>query len=159
MRKNRGLTALLGAFIGSLAQADITFNIINATEKPLEFSLMVPRTTLYSDPKDGSVPAGQSSAFTTNSLLPVCIEKGWSCSKLQPVIHQWGQYVVFVECPKTYNTRKNASLWYKVSGNDNTNLVCRQVSRPKPAATPLATVEPGEQIESENQLEESNDRD
>ena len=132
MKKHTLATAILAASLGSVAQADITFNIINDTEKPLKFSLMVPRTKTYSNLEDGHVASGQTGHFPTSQILTKCAGKSWRCSKLKAVVQQWGKYVVFVECPKVYNSRRSKSLWYKISGNDSAYLFCRRVNKPKP---------------------------
>ena len=132
MKKHTLAIGLLAATLGSVAQADITFNIINATSKPLEFSLMVPRTKTYSNLEDGRVEPGQTGHFPTSQILPKCAGKSWRCSKFKVVVQQWGKYVVFKECPKVYNSRKKKNLWYKISGNDTAHLFCKRVSKPKP---------------------------
>ncbi len=49
MKKCTLAIGVLTISLASVTQADITFNIINNTSKPLEFSLMVPRTATYSN--------------------------------------------------------------------------------------------------------------
>lgn len=131
MKKCTLAITLLAAGLCSAAHADITFNIINKTKKPLKFSLMVPRTKIYSNLSDGLVASGDTGQFTTSQILPTCNKKRWRCSKLKPVVQHWGKYVVFVQCPKAYNSRRKQNLWYKLTGSDTAHLHCRRISKPR----------------------------
>jgi hypothetical protein len=123
-------TVALSCF-ASHAAADVTINIINSTSKPAEFSLMVLRSTTYSKLSDGQIPANETRQFSSSQLLPKCNDS-WRCAKLKAVIQHWGSHVLFVACPKIYNSRKKTqTIWYKISGNDSSSLLCRRSKKPK----------------------------
>lgn len=125
-----GLTGLLGT-----AQADVVVHFINKTNKALEFSLMIPRTKIYSNLTDGHVAAHSTQRFSFHQLLPNCAQKSWRCAKLKPVVQHWGRYVVFTECPKIYNSSRRQNRWYKLTGSDTAHLRCRITRKPKAAKT------------------------
>ena len=141
MKKTTVLFALaMGvASIAANAQAYITVHLIDKTAKPLEFSLMVPRTKIYSALSDGRVPAGATRGFSFHQLLPSCVDRNWRCSKLKPVIQHWGHYVVFTACPKISSAYGREERWYKITGNDTAHLRCRNTRKPRPKTqTPTA---------------------
>lgn len=123
--------ALITTLAATSAPAEINLTLINKTAKKIYVSLMVPRTKIFSELADGKVKAKSHRSFSLNDLMPKCAGRAsWRCRTIRPTIRKWGKYVVFVQCPKIYNSRyKTQTRRFQLVGNDSSSLYCRFAPR------------------------------
>lgn len=121
------------------ASAEVIVHMVNKSHDDIQFSLMVPRTKIYSQLDKGLVTEKSNKRFVASELLESQCQqrRWWRCSKLMPVIQKYGNQVIFVTCPKVYNSRhRKVERWYQIKGNDSSNITCRSIRKPRQQTTP-----------------------
>lgn len=134
--KSRVIVATSVLFLTTLliANGNMNINIVNGTEKTLQFVVSEP---------DGSTSTGSYSIephAKYNLDLDSTLSKGCDThglchkSKLWVVLSKWGDGVVYLRCPRMYNPKgSTTSLNLEVNGDDPSELTCQyKAPEPKP---------------------------